>query len=267
VAAMVFRWLRRGRPPRDPAPLPPAWRATLDAIPWARALSPEERTLLEAHTRRFVDEKTWEGCAGLVVTDEMKVVIAAHAARLALHLPADVYRRVSTILVYPSAFVNPRAREDASGVMHEGMVQAGEAWHGTGPVIVAWDSTQESLRRPGDGYDVLSHEFAHKLDLLDGWADGTPSLARRDEYEAWNAVTKREFAALRADVARDRPTLLGDYAATDPAEFFAVATEVFFERPRALRDRHPDLYRRLSGFYRQDPAERDGRSPVGPGAR
>jgi MtfA peptidase len=258
---MVFRWLRRSRRPESAAPLPSEWRAVLDSIPWTSGLTPDEASRFEGVLRRFVAEKRWEGCAGLVLTDEMKVVVAAHAALLALNLPDDVYRRVRTILFYPSTFVNPEARPDSTGIFHEGTPLAGEAWHGQGPVIVSWDSARRGVAQPDDGSNVLLHELAHKLDLLDGWADGTPPLARRADLEAWNAAMKRELAALRLAVDRGRRTVLDAYGATDPSEFFAVATETFFERPRALREQTPRLYERLASYYGQDPAARNGTGP------
>jgi MtfA peptidase len=251
---MRLWWPFRRRAPAPHAPLPAAWRERLDALPFVAALPPARRARFDERVRRFVEEKSWEGCAGLVVTDEMKVAVAAHAVLLALELPDGAYRSVRSILVYPSAFVNPTGRVDEHGIVHEGMGQAGEAWHGRGPVIVSWDSARSSVAQSSDGYNVLFHEFAHKLDLLDGWADGTPPLVRRADYEAWTTVMTREHEEHRRAVSSGRRTLLDPYAATDPAEFFAVATEVFFERPLALREAHPDVYARLVAFYRQDPA-------------
>ncbi len=256
MASVLFGWFRRAAR-REQEGLPDAWKAAFDRIPWIARLTPEERARLERAALSFAAEKSFEGCRGLVVTDEMKAVISVHAAMLALNLPGDVYHRVRSILVYPSAFVNPATRLDAQGIAHEGTVEAGEAWHQSGPVIVAWDSARNGAYGYDVGRNVLFHEFAHKHDMLDGWADGTPSIAHKADYDAWRAVMAPAFADLQRDVRRGRPDVLDPYGTTNPAEFFAVATEAFFDHPEALRRRHPDLFDRLASYYRYSPVAHD----------
>ena len=146
---------------------------------------------------------------------------------------------------------------DAAGVVHEGTVNLGEAWQ-RGPVVLAWDAARGGALDPRDGHNLVLHEFAHKLDMLDGLADGTPPLGDRARFTAWVATMTREFEQLRAASADGRATVLDAYGATNPAEFFAVATECFFEKSRTLRDRHPALYEVLSDYYHQDPAAAAG---------
>jgi Mlc titration factor MtfA (ptsG expression regulator) len=263
--------------------MPAEWRPFLDRLPWARALSEEERARVEAGAVRFCDGKRWEGVEGLVVTDEMRATVSAHAAALALNLPDDAWWKVRTVLLYPAAFVTRHERTDPLGVSHVGMVQSGEAWDADGPVIVSWEDARRAFERepaaevarparsasrgaPGSrvrafareepASNVLFHELAHKLDMLDGWADGFPRFARRADAKAWRRVLDRERPALADDAARGHPTVLDPYGATNDGEFFAVATEAFFERPRALRERHRPLYETLARYYRQDPAVR-----------
>jgi Mlc titration factor MtfA (ptsG expression regulator) len=252
----MFGWLFRRR---APAGLSADGRRALGALAWVGALSAEERARLETLVARYVGRWGWEGCAGLVVTDEMRVAVAAQAARLAVGMDGDPFRNVRTVLVYPSAFVTPNERRDELGIVSDRMVESGEAWHGRGPVIVSWDDAREGLDVGNDGSNVLLHEFAHKLDMLDGWADGTPPMSSRAEHALWTRTMTEEFERLRHALAEGRAGVLRDYAATNPAEFFAVATEAFFERPDDVKRRAPALYERLAAYYRQDPASAAGR--------
>jgi Mlc titration factor MtfA (ptsG expression regulator) len=171
-----------------------------------------------------------------------------------------MYRDVESILVYPSSVQRPEAKQGvfvrSRDLVARGPVALlGEA-HKGGPVVLAWDRVLRDGRHPQDGHNLVYHEFAHKLDMLDGSADGTPPLATREELASWAQACERAFLALKADSARGASTLLDSYGATNEAEFFAVATEHFFDRPRSLQEHLPDLYQVLAHFYRQDPAAR-----------
>ena len=202
----------------------------------------------------LVDEKDWEGCGGLEMTDEIRVTIAAQACLLILNIEHEYYRRVTSILVYPAAYKTMPSR-GRDGVIREGQANLGEAWL-RGPVVLSWDDARRGALDPKDGHNLVFHEFAHKLDMLDGAADGTPPLADQETLRQWVQTMTREFAALRDAAERGRKTVLDTYGATNPAEFFAVATECFFEKARQLRQRHPAVYELLKDYYQQDPAER-----------
>ena len=178
---------------------------------------------------------------------------------LILNLPDDLYRKVHSILIYPSTVVIPPRRPGAFEIptrpVGENQPILGEAQL-RGPVILVWDAVKRTGRHPESGHNVVYHEFAHKLDMLDGRADGTPPLAERSEIQRGSQVCSREYLALRERKVRGQEGLLDAYGATNEAEFFAVATEHFFDQPSALRSRHPELYEVLQAFYRQDPARR-----------
>jgi MtfA peptidase len=254
-------WHERKRAEILETPFAEAWLTTLErnVAHYAR-LTEEEQRHLRNLTQVFIAEKTWEGCGGLELTDEMRVTIAAQACLLVLELPHRMYREVDSILVYPSAVLRPppqdgvfvRSRDPiASGPV----ALLGEAHHG-GPVVLAWDRALRDGKRPQDGHNLVYHEFAHKLDMLDGSADGTPPLHDRAALARWSKACEAAFLELREQTARGAPSLLDSYGATNEAEFFAVATEHFFDRPKSLRDQLPALYTALAGFYRQDPASR-----------
>lgn len=257
----MLGWLRARRRRKLLAdPFPAEWEAILARnVVHDRWLDGDEKRRLRDLVRIFVAEKRWEGCGGLELDDEIRVTIAARACLLILARADDAYRHVHTILVYPSTVVPPPrtlgAFEVVTAPIDAPRPILGEA-RARGPVILVWDAVRRTGRHPERGHDVVFHEFAHQLDLLDGGADGTPPLASADERRRWSEVCSRAFLALRARRARGEPGLLDDYGATNEAEFFAVATEVFFDRPLALRREHPELYAMLAAYYRQDPAAR-----------
>jgi Mlc titration factor MtfA (ptsG expression regulator) len=269
---MLFAWLKRRHRRRIlAAPFPADWLTHLRLnVAAYEILTEAEQARLRDDLRVFIAEKSWEGCGGLTLTDEIRVAIAAQACLLLLGVEHDYFGHVRTILVYPSAYRSPDGEVGPDGVVREGIGRLGEAWH-RGPVVLAWDEVRAGGQNHRDGRNVVMHEFAHQLDFLDGLIDGTPPLRDAEEYREWQRVMTGEFDRLRADVGRGRATLLDEYGATNPAEFFAVATECFFEKPRQLRERHPDVYGVLSGYYRQDPAgwfERSaGSTPDGAVAR
>lgn len=258
---MPFDWLRKRRRKKLlEEPFPEQWQEILRQntahMEWLNAT---ERALLRDLVQVFVAEKSWEGCGGLELTDEIRVTIAADACLLLLGLPHDVYDSVRTILVYPSTVISPQRQlgffEVATAPLGGPRPVIGEA-HLRGPVILSWDAVRRGARHPEHGHNVVFHEFAHKLDMLDSYADGTPPLASRADYTRWGEVFSASFTALRAEAERGRPTLLDPYGATNEAEFFAVATEAFFNLPLKLREGELALYELLAGFYQQDPAAR-----------
>jgi len=224
------------------------------------ALDADERERLGADIGRLLGEKRWEAARGFDLTEEIRLTIAAQAALLILGLDIDGYHDVRSIIVHPTTRVltHERAGPVAGVVTDAPFPVIGQAHDRRGPVIIAWDAVHRDTRHPERGHNVVFHEFAHKLDMLDGIVDGTPPLSDQATVDQWVAVCTAEYEALRAGTAGP---LLRPYAGTNPAEFFAVATEVFFVQPVELLAEKPDLYAVLSGFYRQDPAARISKLP------
>ncbi|PYL21800.1 MAG: hypothetical protein DMF41_01170, partial [Verrucomicrobia bacterium] len=209
---------------------------------------------LLGHIQVFLAEKRFEGCGDLELTDDIRVTIAAQACLLLLHRKTDYFPRLLTILIYPSQYVAEEKRQIHEHVWEEGKtVRLGETGRQLGAVVFAWDAVKSGATDSADGKNVVIHEFAHQLDFENYATDGAPSLATREQQLSWREVMKAEFASLRIAGETGIPTLLDTYGATDPAEFFAVATEAFFMRPCALRARHPKLYAELRNYFQQDP--------------
>ena len=231
------------------------WRAMLSSrwAMWTR-LTDDERSRLEHLTKDFVATKRWEAANGFEVTEAMRVLIAAQACLLVLELDGDPYRGVGTILVHPTTVVLEGQRSTGTGglVSSDPYPILGQAQFG-GPTVLAWDTVSYEARHPARGMNVVYHEFAHKLDMIDGVLDGTPPLVELAARARWVEVCTREFRALQRGAATG---ILRDYGGENPGEFFAVATEGFFSRPVEMRAVQPDLYAVLCGFYRQDPAAR-----------
>ncbi len=257
----MFSWLReRRRRKLLETPFPDSWRRVLERrVVHYRYLSDEKQRRLEQMVQVFVAEKNFEGLGGLEMSDEIRVVIGAQACILILELSHDLYRKVDSILVYPGAVQRPErlfGRYIQNGALEQHSTPLlGEA-HMGGPVILVWDAVIKGAVHPERGHNVVYHEFAHKLDMLDGAADGAPPLHTREQYEKWAEICSKEFEILSRKAAAGAPTLLDTYGATNPAEFFAVATEYFFDRPVQLRRRHGELYAILAAFYNQDTAAR-----------
>lgn len=242
-------------------PIPDSWRVIVARnVPLANGLSDEERERLLRLVQVFVHDKPFEGCGGLEITEEMRVTIAAHACLLLLHLDGPCYPRVRRILVYPGAFWSKGAMGRGSTPPPRVAPESGEAWR-DGIVVLSWDNVRRGGANPTDGDDVVLHEFAHALDQEDGDAGGTPVLDSPSLVKSWAHALSAHYEQLQRDVDAGHSTVLDAYGATNPAEFFAVATETFFEKPEQLKATEPDLYDQLRQFYRQDPA---GRGP-GPG--
>ena len=238
-------------------PFPVSWRTIVeDNLAVFRRLTPEDQAELLDHVQIFLAEKHFEGCGGLELTDEIRVTIAAQACLLLLHRKTDYYPNLHSILVYPSGNTEEAERYVGSGLWEEGPEdRLGHTSRELRALVLAWDAVRHGASDPTDGENLVLHEFAHQLDFENRSADGTPDLATHAQYVAWARVMGAEFNALRAAEAQGRPTFLDGYGATNPTEFFAVATEAFFERPRALKALHPELYRELQSFFEQDPVE------------
>lgn len=248
---MVFFWLKRRRRKRIVAqPFPGKWLTYLDAnVLQYRLLTKDEQEELRRRVQVFIAEKKWLGCGGLAVDDEMKVTIAAQACLLVLGIDYEYhYDQIRSVLIYPDSYLHPPGEGD--GLYDEERQVYGEAWH-RGPIVLSWKNTRGIAGEHGG--NLVFHEFAHHLDDLDGGMDGTPPL-ERGQLRRWQRVVDEEYHRLVRASRQGRATLLNQYGASNRAEFFAVATECFFERPGELEERHPGLYTILHDFYRQDPA-------------
>ena len=235
-------------------PIPDSWREIVARnVPLANELSDEEREHLLRLIQVFVHDKPFEGCGGLEITEEMRVTIAAHACLLLLHLEGPCYPSVRRILVYPGPFWSKGAFGRGGTPPPRVAPESGEAWR-DGVVVLSWDNVQRGGANPRDGDDVVLHEFAHALDHEDGDAGGTPILDSPSSVRSWARVLSARYEQLQRDVDAGHSSVLNAYGATNPAEFFAVATETFFEKPDQLKTVEPDLYDQLRRFYRQDPA-------------
>jgi len=213
----------------------------------------ELRVQLQRLVKQFLHQKTFVGCAGLEVTEEMRVTIAAQACLLLLNRPTRVYPDLHAVLVYPGAFLVPRRQQDEAGVVTETRQDLlGESW-GDGRVVLSWEHVRRAGLPPEGTHNVVLHEFAHQLDSESGSNNGAPFLGSPERYRSWSETLSRDFALLRRDAYWGQRDVLDPYGATNPAEFFAVATESFFEQPHALAARHPDLYAEFEAYYRVDP--------------
>lgn len=261
----MFHWLRDNKRKEIRQRLfPPEWEQFLRTnLTHYSLLDNAERAELCAMIQVFVEEKQWEGCGGLMLSDEIRITIAAQACLLQLGLPHDYYRNVESILVYPSTVITPEQQpgvfERINSPLEASLPILGQAFAG-GPVILVWDAVKRDARHPEQGHNLVYHEFAHKLDMLDGTADGTPPLRDSTELAEWVTVCTHEFLRLRSLAKNGHKTFLDAYGTKNEAEFFAVATEEFFDRPVTLREHAPDLYRVLVDYYQQDPAERVNRT-------
>jgi Mlc titration factor MtfA (ptsG expression regulator) len=259
VASMSF-FTRRRRSKLLGSPAPEGWRELLErSVPVVRLLPADRLDHLLKLTRVFLDEKHFEGAGGLEVTDEVRLTIAAQACLLLLGLVEDIadariYPLMDSIVVYPDEYIAPVEEYQLDGTVLDGTEKrSGESW-GQGAIALSWEDVRAGAADTDDGDNVVFHEFAHQLDEETGESNGVPLLPSAEAYAEWARVMTREFEEFVEKVDRNRRVLLDDYAAEDPAEFFAVATEYFFERPRELKASHPDLYSQLRAYYSQDPA-------------
>jgi MtfA peptidase len=254
----MIGWLRRRRRRRIGArTFPPEWRRFLNAnfaqYEW---LASDERARLDALTQILVAEKNWEGCNGVVMTDEIKVTIAAQAGMLAIGLADEYFESILSVLVYPGAYLAKQTDYRPGGVLVESdSPRRGEA-SSVGAIVLSWPDVLQSGRVPNDGFNVVFHEFAHALDLQGHGFDGAPLLESRAQYQTWAEVMTAEYHRLIQRTSHGRRTLLDPYGTVSEAEFFAVVTESFFEQPLEMQTEHPQLYELFRNFFHQDPAER-----------
>ena len=251
AAPTLARAWRRHRITRRP--FPAAWRAILRRqVPLVRELPAAQQLRLKKHIQVLLAEVPFTGCAGLQITDEMRVTIAAQAAFLLLGRGGS-FGNLREVLVYPGHFIVPQQAVNTGGVVHESRaVLAGQSGD-RGQLILAWDAVREGAHAPHDGSNVVMHEFAHQLDQDTGGANGAPYVGRGAAQQLWAQVMGQEFHAFQQRLARGEPGVIHPYAATNPAEFFAVCTEHFFEQPAELAAERPALYDQLKRCYRVDP--------------
>ena len=247
------RWKRRAILDR---PFPPEWDAIIEKnVALFHTLTPEEQSELRKLVACFIEEKPMEGARGLEIDDEKRVTIAAQACFLLLHRDTDIYPKLDAIVVYPSAYKTKKKESLGSGVAIEGeQDRLGESWT-QGVVVLAWDAVRAGTQTANDGRNVVLHEFAHQLDQEDGTADGAPDLDR-EQRKGWAEILGAEYEDLREHVHVGERADIDEYGATNPAEFFAVVTELFFERGAELKRTHPELYEQFRAFYKQDTASR-----------
>jgi len=252
---LIRDWRRRRLLARETIPAV-LWDPLAAELPTLARLDRDARERLRAQVLVFIHERAIVAAGGLVLSDAMRVRIAALACLPVLELGLDCYDDVLSIVIHPDEFVVPdREVVDEAGVVHVGDdVLSGEAWE-QGPVVLAWKDIEASGR--GEGFNVVVHEFAHKLDLLDGAFDGMPPLHREMRAGDWIAAFQSAYDDLNARLDRGEETWLDPYAAEEPAEFFAVCAELFFDVPADLRAEYPQIYAQLAAFFRQDPARGD----------
>jgi len=238
-------------------PFPPAWAQIIQKnVPCYKQLHPDEREHLEDLIKVFIHEKNFEGCGGFVITDEVKVTVAAQACLLLLNLEHNYYDQLVSILVYPAGFNFKQEQRNAIGTISESDFPASGLCSSGGVIVLSWPDTIGGSKNTQDGMNVVFHEFAHQLDQLDGVMNGAPLLKSASLYSEWSKVLSAEYEQLREDLSHHRNSVIRAYGATQPAEFFAVVTETFFEQPVQLQQDHPELYDEFKAYYRQDPAAR-----------
>ena len=241
-------WIRR-------RPFPKEWETMLKAaVPVYESLGTEQRQRLRELVHLFLAKKRFYGCGGLEIDDEIRVTVAAQACLLILNQGFNVYPKLQSVLVYPSAFRAEREQLlDDGTVALAGHELLGESWS-NGKVILSWDDVEKGIADFSDGHNVVLHEFAHQLDGLSGSTNGAPPL-RRNSYKSWANVFTENFEDLRSRSEHSHATVMDEYGTTNPAEFFAVATETFFEKPHQLHEHRQALYEELQRYYQLDPRE------------
>jgi Mlc titration factor MtfA (ptsG expression regulator) len=257
AAIAIALWVPRYRLKRAlSAPFPEEWVEILERnIGIYRNLPMPLRLQLRQLIKQFLHQKHFSGAGGLEVTDEMRITIAAQACMLQLNRNSGLYAGLKYIIIYPSAFVVTRSETDASGVVSHGRKGLlGESWQ-NGKVILAWDNVLHGARNFVDGSNVVLHEFAHQLDSESGSTNGAPILVGKNCLRTWAGTFSEEFEELQRDAWKGKRSLIDHYGATNPAEFFAVATETFFEKPAQMARHHAELFEVLECYYRIDPRE------------
>jgi MtfA peptidase len=244
--------LKRQRLKNKPFPL--QWAAIIEeTIPFYQYLPEYLQKRLRDRINVFIAEKQFIGCGGLQITDRIKAIVAAQACLLLLSDRGDYYANLASVLVYPSAYLANTKKYLGGDLVEETQeIRLGESWY-QDRVILAWEQIEYDTKHWRDGHNVILHEFAHQLDAEDGSVNGVPLLDRKIDYKIWAQVFEREYKKLSRDIELDLPTVIDEYGANNAAEFFAVVTETFFEKPRQLQKQHPELYEQLKGYYQLDP--------------
>ena len=252
----MFGFRKRRREKLRSKELKPEWKEIiLKNIKFYSFLSEEKKKELQGLIQIFMDEKTFEGCEGLELTDEIKITIASQACILLLGRKSDIYPTLRTILVYPHAYFAPLKQRMEDGSIIEGyQARLGESWS-RGQVVLAWDEIKQDTNDIFDGHNLVLHELAHQLDNESGATEGIPDFDKRSSYIVWARVLTKEYNKLINDIIHHKHLLLDQYGATNPAEFFAVATEHYFEKPVELKNLHPELYEQFKNFYMIDTAD------------
>lgn len=254
--AAFFAWPRYRLHRALKAPFPAAWRKTLmHNFPIYRRMPTDIQLQLKQRIKQFIHQKDFIACAGFEIDDEVRVTIAASACLLLLNRDTDVYAGLRYILVYPDAFLVQREGLDHAGLASSRRIGVlGESWS-NGKVVLSWQDVLKGNKSFSDGSNVAIHEFAHQLDSASGSTNGSPALGSAARYARWANVFTEEFKRLQQSAYAGDQSLIDAYGATEPAEFFAVVTETFFEKPAQMADQHPALFKELQDYYRVDPRE------------
>ncbi|MBL0712033.1 MAG: zinc-dependent peptidase [Colwellia sp.] len=222
-------------------------------MPYFRKMPADLQSQLKQHIQVFLAEKSFIGCNGIEITDDIRITVSAQACLLLLNRKTDYYPKLQTILVYPRAFIKEQQSMTSAGVLKvQKMALAGESWD-FGKVVLSWQDTVDGAKIPDDGHNVVIHEFAHQLDQENGKANGAPILDKGQSYQCWSDVFSKQFQHLKKQAQTGEPSLFDYYGATEPAEFFAVVSEVFFEQAQQFFHKYPMLYQQLTKYYQVDP--------------
>jgi len=222
-------------------------------IPYFRQMPADLQLQLKQHIQVFLFEKEFVGCNGVEINDDIRITIAAQACLLLLNRKTNYYPKLQTILVYPRAFIKAQTKQNIGGVQYtQKQILLGESWD-IGKVVLSWEDTVHGAEIVNDGQNVVIHEFAHQLDQENGRANGAPILGRGQSYQSWSKIFTEQFELLKKKAAMGTPSLFDYYGASEPAEFFAVASEVFFEKAQQFSNEYPILYRQFTQYYKVDP--------------
>lgn len=236
-------------------PFLPEWNTILtNHFPMYTRLDEKFQEELKNKVKVFINEKTFQGCQGLEITDKVKIIIAAQACILILNRETTYYPKLKTIYIYPSSYFSKNVTVQNGIVSTNTQTRLGESWN-SGELVLAWDASIHGATNMFDGHNVVFHEFAHQLDQEDGAADGAPILKNGSSYASWARILGEEYNRLKDKKKRKKKSVLNKYGSTHPAEFFAVASETFFEKPRQLKSKHPELYEELKSYYNVNPIE------------
>lgn len=242
------------RPGRKRIPFKPDWESVLeDNLALYRLMPADLKTKLRSRICDFIPNVYWEGVEGLKLTEEMMVTIASQACLLILNMEGNPYSRLKSIILFPEVFVHSESYSDNSLTVSKRKARVSGLSYDRGTVSLAWSEARHGAANLHDGFNVTIHEFAHQLDQEDGYSNGAPILRRPQDYKEWSSVMQREFEELQHNSSHGKATVLDEYGATNPAEFFAVATETFFEKARKLHKHSPALYEIMQQYYQLDP--------------